>query len=475
MLFSSMIFLWMFLPIMVIGCNLMEKKYKNIFLLIGSLIFYAWGEPKYILLMILCIIINYVFGLFIGSERKLSNRKILLALSVVSNLGILTYFKYFNFIASNLNMLFGKNTVGLREIALPVGISFYTFQALSYVIDVYRSKNNFGEVKSQKNIFDLALYVSFFPQLIAGPIVKYHDVNKQIEDRSADTVRIAYGIKRLILGLSKKILISNVMAGVADEVFMLSIHDMTTPVAWLGIICYSLQIYFDFSGYSDMAIGLGEMFGFTFMENFNYPYIAKSIQEFWKKWHISLSTWFKEYLYIPLGGNRQGELRTYVNLVIVFFVTGLWHGASWNFIIWGLFHGLLLVIEKKFLGEILRKNKFKIINHIYTIMGIMIGWVFFRTEDIRYALEYISKMFVASNLKSIYTVELFVNMEIMITLIAGILLCGTVQTIFPKVKNMLYERNKVNKGEVIILVILLVYSIISVASGTYNPFIYFRF
>lgn len=475
MVFSSMIFLWFFLPITLLIYNVIDKRYKNIFLLLASLLFYAWGEPKYCILMLLSIFINYTFGLLIYNEDSKNKRKFLLILSVIINLCILAYYKYFNFIANNFNLMFGKNIIPVREIILPVGISFYTFQALSYVVDIYRSKNNDGLLKAQSNINKLALYISLFPQLIAGPIVKYHDIQAQIDERQASIERVAYGIKRFILGLGKKVLIANTLAAVADDIFALQANDLTTSVAWLGILCYSLQIYFDFSGYSDMAIGLGEMFGFTFMENFNYPYISRSIKEFWRRWHISLSTWFKEYLYIPLGGNRKGKKRTYLNLICVFFMTGLWHGASWNFIAWGLFHGIFLVIERLWLGDLLKKNKFKALNHIYTILIVMIGWVFFRAEDMKYALIYIYKLFIPTKIESLYNAKMFINREIMIVLVLAILLSGVLQAIFPKFKELLYERNGIKILYALVLSIIFFACIVSVASSTYNPFIYFRF
>lgn len=474
MLFSSMIFLWVFLPITLILHTLIDKKYKNKFLLLASLIFYAWGEPKYILLMILSICINYVYGIFIDKEDFNNKRKVLLWQCIILNLGLLAYFKYFNFIIDNINNILSLN-ISAKFIALPIGISFYTFQSLSYVVDVYRGKNGKGNVKAQKNIFDLALYVALFPQLIAGPIVKYHDIERQIENRTSDICDISYGVKRFIYGLSKKVIISNTMAMVADEIFALPISYIGTSLAWLGIICYTLQIYFDFSGYSDMAIGIGKMIGFTFMENFNYPYISRSIQEFWTRWHISLSTWFKEYLYIPLGGNRKGKYKTYRNLIVVFFATGLWHGASWNFIVWGLFNGFFIVMERMFLGKLLDKNKFKIINHIYTVIIFVIGWTFFRAENLTYGLEYVGKLFVYSKNNPTNNLWMFLNTEVIVVIILGALLSGPLQYIFPKFKYILHKKDSITWIEIIYLILLLSIVIIYLASGVYNPFIYFRF
>lgn len=475
MVFSSMVFLWIFLPLVFIIYKFADKKVKNYILLLASLIFYSWGEPRYIILMIISIIINYIFGLFIGYEESIKRRKILLVLGVLLNLFTLTYFKYFNFIITTTNIILGKGVFELKNIILPVGISFYTFQALSYLVDIYRSKNESGKVKAQRNVLNLALYISFFPQLIAGPIVKYYDIEQQIYSREENLIRTSYGIKRFILGMSKKVLISNTLAMVADKIFDIPVEDLGTAISWLAIVCYTLQIYYDFSGYSDMAIGLGEIFGFTFMENFNYPYVSKSIQEFWRRWHISLSTWFKEYLYIPLGGNRKGKVRTYINLLIVFFVTGLWHGASFNFIVWGLLHGFFMIIERLFLGEVLKNNKFKILNHIYVLLVVMIAWVFFRVETFRDALIFIKAMIIPTASSKIYNISLFINIQVIIILLLGIIFCGVIQSLLPKFKERLYIRNEIKFYEIVITTILLILSIISIIIGTYNPFIYFRF
>ncbi|WP_258019540.1 MBOAT family O-acyltransferase [Brachyspira hampsonii] len=391
MLFSSMIFLWLFLPVVFILYYIIDKRFRNVLLLIASIIFYAWGGVSYTLIMFSSIIINYLFALLINKVIEESNKfkkKVYLALCVIVNLSILGYFKYTDFAISIINSISGKEVISLKNIVLTIGISFYTFQALSYVIDVYREHN-----KAQKNIINLALYISFFPQLIAGPIVKYHDIDSQITNRTESLENISYGIKRFIYGLSKKVILANMFALSCYEILKQPIGDIGTILVWLAAILYTLQIYYDFSGYSDMAIGLGHMFGFKFLENFNYPYISKSVQEFWRRWHISLSTWFKEYLYIPLGGNRKGKYFTYLNLLIVFFATGLWHGASFNFILWSLWHGLFLVIERIFLGSLLDKNKLKFINHIYVILVFVLGWVLFRANDLSHALDLYKLMF----------------------------------------------------------------------------------
>lgn len=470
MLFSSMIFLWLFLPLVFCSYYLIDNRFKNILLLISSIIFYAWGGVSYSLIMLSSIIINYIFALLIDKaieDNNLKNKKIYLALCIIINLSILGYFKYTNFIISIINSLSQNKIIELTNIVLPIGISFYTFQALSYVIDVYRGHN-----KAQKNIFNLALYISFFPQLIAGPIVKYHDIENQILNRNESLENIFYGIKRFIYGLSKKVILANMFALSCDEILKQPTDELGTALVWCASVLYTLQIYYDFSGYSDMAIGLGKMFGFNFLENFNYPYISKSIKEFWRRWHISLSTWFKEYLYIPLGGNRKRKLFTYINLLIVFFATGLWHGASYNFILWGLFHGFFLVIERIFLGKLLEKNKLKFINHIYVIFVFVIGWVLFRANDLKHAFELYKLMF--SYKESIYTVRYFFYPQTFVCFIFGILFSGLFQSIFPKVREATFS-SKVYILESVIQFILLFICIMYLVNGTYNPFIYFRF
>ena len=475
MVFSSMIFLWGFLPLILITYYFIDKKYKNLVLLISSLLFYSFGEPNYIFLMILSVVINYIFGILVDRARDIGKRKLYLILAILSNLLILGYFKYFNFLRDVIYNLLNLNSIEIKEIALPIGISFYTFQALSYVVDVYRGKNEENGTKVQKNIFDLALYISFFPQLIAGPIVKYYDIEKQLKNREENITRVAYGIKRFIFGLSKKVLISNVLASTADKIFVLPIDGVGTSLAWLGLICYTIQIYYDFSGYSDMAIGLGEIFGFRFMENFNYPYISKSIREFWRRWHISLSTWFREYLYIPLGGNRKGNIRTYINLLIVFFATGLWHGASFNFIIWGMIHGFFIVIERMFLGKYLAKRGLAIVSSIYTMFVVMVAWVFFRIETFNGAISYLKVLFKYRVGSRVNNINIYLNNEVILTIIIGILFCGIIQNIFKKLKNDIFLEDEIKTYQIVILVILLSLCILSMVSGTYNPFIYFRF
>ena len=464
MLFSSMTFVFMFLPIVCALYLLSNKRFHNPILLAASILFYAWGEPKYLAIMLLTILINYAGA--IAVEKFDKYKKLWLILTIIVDLGLLIYFKYFNFIIDNINNLFHAHISAL-DVIMPIGISFYTFQALSYVIDVFR-----GDCKAQKDVYKLALYICLFPQLIAGPIVKYHDVAEQIEDREVNFDKVNLGVKRFIIGLAKKMLIANTLGAIADKIFTQPADTFTPLVAWLGGISYTLQLYYDFSGYSDMAIGLGLIFGFHFMENFNYPYISKSITEFWRRWHISLSTWFKQYLYIPLGGNRISKNRTYINLGIVFLLTGIWHGASWNFVFWGLWNGFFIILEKMtgWHNET-DKLSIKILKHLYTIFVFVLGWVMFRADNMTYAWTYLKNMFGLVPVhdityKMIYYVD---NVEI-ITLFIGIL-CA-----MPIFKNMVYVENKAVKLAVNIwLLVLFILSAASIAASTYNPFIYFRF
>ena len=468
MLFSSIVFLFYFLPIVLLAYFVVPKKAKNIVLLIASIFFYSWGEPVYVFLMIFSAIFNYFMAIDIGRAKvHQSSGKSTLIFTVVVNLFILSFFKYYGFLMDTVNGILGTD-IKYTALALPIGISFYTFQALSYVVDVYR-----GTIQAQKNIFHLALYISFFPQLIAGPIVKYHDVCEQIGNRQCTAEGMAYGIKRFSYGLAKKMLFANTFAATVDWMMEKPLAQLGTVNAWMLAVLYTLQIYFDFSGYSDMAIGLGKMFGFDFMENFNYPYISTSIREFWRRWHISLSTWFREYLYIPLGGNRKGQVRTYINLLIVFFATGLWHGAGATFIIWGLYHGLFLVVERMGLGKLLEKNCFRGLNHIYTALVVVVGWVFFRADTLADAKVILHQMFTWEN--GIYPASLFVNRKVIFLAVLGVLLSGIVQSICPKLREHLYEKEVTKTVDIVIMAVLLFLCTMYLVSSTYNPFIYFRF
>ncbi|MEQ8924972.1 MAG: MBOAT family O-acyltransferase [Fulvivirga sp.] len=397
------------------------------------------------------------------------NRVLALIIALVFNLGLLIVFKYSNFIADNINYISGFELLNLPTILLPIGISFFTFQALSYIIDVYRN-----QVSPQKNFFDLALYISLFPQLIAGPIVRYHDINDQLKQRSITLAKFESGVQRFIIGFVKKILIADNMAYIADTVFNYGNTELDTALAWIGILAYTFQIYFDFSGYSDMAIGLGRMLGFEFLENFNYPYIAKSVKEFWRRWHISLSTWFRDYLYIPLGGNRSGITRTYINLIIVFLLTGIWHGAKWNFVVWGMYHGLFLIIER-----VLKPKKIlPVFSHAYLLIVVVVGWVFFRADTLAHAINYLEKLFIPStSLEFPNNVKYLINKEVVIISVLAVILSTPV-------KNKLQDLIQMNSGKwgpilktsyYSLLIALFLISISYMAADTYSPFIYFRF
>lgn len=391
-------------------------------------------------------------------------------IGVIFNLILLGIFKYTNFFVQNINgILPADKAMNFEKIILPIGISFFTFQSISYLVDLYR-----GEVKVQKNIIKLSLYISLFPQLVAGPIVRYYDIAKDLTNRNHTLELFKSGVIRFVIGLSKKLLIANVMARLADEIMILPANELDAFTAWIGIIAYTLQIYFDFSGYSDMAIGLGRMFGFKFLENFNFPYISSSIQEFWRRWHISLSTWFRDYLYIPLGGNRLGVSRTYLNLGIVFFLTGLWHGASWSFVVWGLFHGTFLIIERLGFNQVLSKNK--VLGHIYTLLVVMIAWVIFRIENIGDAIAYIQLMFTGNsnvNLNFMPTYEqwLFMGVGLFFSF-NGVKLLKQFSY-----KYLQFETHPVTSELVktTVIMFLFLYCIMALSSNAYNPFIYFRF
>ena len=467
MVFSSPVFLFIFLTAVYILYRIIPSiRLKNTILLLFSLLFYTYGESKAIVLMIISIIMNYVFGLTMKKENKY--RKISLTLSIIFNLTMLGIFKYAGFGAEMLNRLPFLN-ISIPNIALPIGISFYTFQAMSYVIDAYKSSDYI-----QRNFFKLALYITFFPQLVAGPIVKYYDFADHIDHRTTTPQMTAEGINRFITGLSKKLLIANTMAYAADYVYGLDTDNLSVPLAWLGALSYLFQIYFDFSGYSDMAIGLGAMFGFTFKENFNYPYISQSMQEFWRRWHISVSTWFKEYLYIPLGGNRKGKVRTAVNKMIVFFCTGLWHGASLNFIVWGLINGVFLMIESY---KIINTEKWlKPFRHFYAVFVTTLAFVFFRADNLTIACKYIGHMFVPSgdSTQTAMFIQQLTPLYLIVLVFAVIFSMPVMEKLKVSAKSeksaAVYEY-----GTYGISMVLLGLCILSLSSASYNPFIYFRF
>ena len=463
MVFSSMVFMCIFLPVVfILHCILPGIRLKNALLLLASVLFYAYGEPVYIILLFVSTLLNYFCACLIESSKY---KKVILTLAVICNLGILIVFKYTDFILGTVNTLTGLH-LPLPQIRMPIGISFFTFQAMSYVIDVYR-----GTTKAQKNYAKVLLYISFFPQLIAGPIVKYHDIAQEIDNRTQSLEGVSLGIRRFSAGLCKKVLISNTMGLVADQLFGASAGNINAAGAWLGAISYMLQIYFDFSGYSDMAIGLGWMFGFHFKENFNYPYISGSIREFGRRWHISLSGWFLEYLYIPLGGNRKGKFRTVVNKMIVFLCTGIWHGAAVNFLFWGIYHGCFLMLEE-YVPWIGRKgSKLKaVFQHIYALLVVCIGFVFFRADTMSQGLFWIKEMFTGFtwNAAAMSFAVQQITPVFLVTLAGALIACC------PVIKTVNNKKWYAPFAYVCSLLGLVV-CMLSLASGTYNPFIYFRF
>jgi len=466
MLFSSIPFLYYFLAAVIILYFLVPAKLKNLVLLFTSLFFYAWGEIRLVILMLCVICLGYIFGLLVSGSKEQKTKKLWLGLSVVSMLSILGYYKYADFFVTNVNAVTGLN-IPLLRIALPIGISFYTFQVMSYVVDVYREA-----AKVQYNPFTLATYVSMFPQLIAGPIVRYADVAEQLEHRTHTLDKTAYGIRRFILGLSKKILIANAL-GELCEIFKAS-GDKAVLFYWLYAIAFTLHIYYDFSGYSAMAIGLGKIFGFDLLENFNYPYISKSITEFWRRWHMSLGTWFRDYLYIPLGGNRVSKPRWFFNILVVWFSTGFWHGASWNFIVWGLYFAVILILEKQFLLPVLKKTgRFQ---HIYVLLLIIISFVIFNAADMGEAMKYISCMFGGGGIPLLSAETGYYFRSNMIILFISVI--GAT----PVIKNIAKRLEQSKNGTVIIgilepivLIMLLLLCTAYLVDGSFNPFLYFRF
>ncbi len=468
----------MFLPLTLLIYYLVPGRFitaKNTVLLIASLVFYGWGEPKYILVMLVSIVINYVLAIAIGKMKESKNEhgaRLMLILDVIVNLGLLGFFKYTDFIIDTVNSLTGAG-LGLLGIALPIGISFYTFQTMSYVIDVFR-----GKVPSQKNIITLAAYITLFPQLIAGPIVRYSDVELQLMNRTSDPLRIATGIRRFVRGFAKKILIANQVAVIWDEIYGLleSGESIGPGLAWIGAIAFTFQIYFDFSGYSDMAIGLGKLLGFDYLENFDYPYVSQTITEFWRRWHISLSSWFKEYVYIPLGGNRKGLARQLVNIAIVWALTGLWHGASWNFVLWGVYYGILLIIEKLFLLKVLERlpEKLRFIRHIYALFFVVIGWVIFNITDFSLLGQYLGCMFGAGGAHS-EQVLYYLSSRAPLLILAAVASTPLISKAFWKLSDQVRFHTMRDMAETFVLLILFLLSIAFLVSGSYNPFLYFRF
>lgn len=464
MLFSSLTFLYQFLPLVLLLYFIVPFRYKNFLLLLASLLFYGWSEPIYILLMLLSILVGFISGIAIEKAKSEKQAKIILILAVVFDLGMLGLFKYTDFFLSNINQI-THSSFKLLNIALPVGISFYTFQILSYTVDVYRK-----DVPAQKNFISLATYITLFPQLIAGPIVRYKDVEKQLKKRNHDINSVSLGLRRFIIGLSKKILIANQL-GEFCSLFQTS-QEKTFLFYWLYAIAYMFQIYFDFSGYSDMAIGLGKIFGFDFIENFNYPYISRSITEFWRRWHISLGSWFRDYVYIPLGGNRVSKLRNYFNILVVWMLTGFWHGASWNFILWGLYFAILLVIEKKYLLPILKQHP--ILSHVYVLFFVLISFVIFNATDLSSAASVIQGMFNFNFNISFAETIYYLRSYLVLFLFACIASTPILKIAYQRLEN---SRLAVllNIIEPICLIILLLICTAYLVDGSFNPFLYFRF
>ena len=493
MVFSSVIFVFLFLPAVIFLYFLIPKKFlgvRNVILLLFSLAFYFYGEPKYIFLMVFSIMCDYIFGCYVSKYVEAGNKKIarrFVMASVIINLVILGFFKYYDFFAVNLSLIPGLAFLKPLKLSLPIGISFYTFQTMSYTIDIYR-----GDAKMQKNITSFGAYVAMFPQLVAGPIVRYGTIANELTSRKVTAEDFSEGAIRFIYGLAKKLIIANAMGKIADDIFSLSGSQLTGKIAWLGAIAYSFQIFFDFSGYSDMAIGLGRIFGFRFLENFNFPYICKTITDFWRRWHISLSTWFRDYVYIPLGGNRVSLLRNLFNIFIVWLLTGFWHGAAWNFIVWGLYFAVILIFEKTFLLKFLDKHKknivLKILSHIYALVLVVVGWVIFRSEDLPYALGFMGKMFSPASLfaQSDFDNQVkYYLIEYLPEWILAVIFSIPVGGLLLKLKEKYTEKSKNNiktATETAFYAVRLVYvfavfglSVVYLVSSSFNPFIYFRF
>lgn len=477
MLFSSMIFLWLFLPFVLAVNLLLPVRLSNVFLLVMSLIFYGWGEQEYIWLLLLSLAVNYAGAAGMEwlrggrGERPRGGLKspdfLLLIVLVAVNLGFLGYFKYFDFVAGLINKAAGSTAVTPKNLLLPVGISFYTFQMISYIVDVYR-----GNVRAEKNLLNLGLYMAFFPKMIQGPIERFQGMGESIRSRHVTPELFACGARRFICGLAKKVILANQFAGVVDKVLANPMDQISGGLAWYVGILYTLQIYFDFSGYSDMAVGLGKMLGFELTENFNYPYLARSVGEFWRRWHISLSGWFRDYLYIPLGGSRKGNLATCRNLLIVFLCTGFWHGAGLSFIVWGLYYGCLQVAERLFLKRRLERLP-AAVSYAYMFFVTVAGWTMFRADSLTRGLILLKQMVLLR--PGIYDTAMYMSHKTSVYMVIGIALCGPLQALLPRFKRHMQEGGSIYLSECLGLILLFAYSITIAAGSTYNPFIYFRF
>ena len=468
MVFSSLIFIFIFLPLVLVSYYIAPRRLRNTVILLASLLFYAWGEPTYIILIIISILINYLGALLIRVHIKNKDKsKFIFITLLLIDISILFFFKYYGFAIECLGSIIGLD-LKVKSISLPLGISFYTFQQISYIADIYMQK-----VKPERNLIDFATYITMFPQLIAGPIVKYDDIHKQLANRKESINKFGEGVQRFIIGLGKKVILANNIGVIWTQVKEVNLNDLSVVLSWIGIIAFTLQIYFDFSGYSDMAIGLAKMFGFDFLENFDYPYISKSITEFWRRWHMSLGGWFREYIYIPLGGNKKGTLIQVRNLFIVWFTTGLWHGASTNFVVWGLYFGVILFIEKIYLKDLLKKIP-SIFSHIYTLIIVMIGWVIFDMNTLTDSGHYIKIMFGFGNNIFIDNLAKYILTNNFIILLIG-LICSTklIKIYMNKIKST-FRENDVFLITAINLLILII-STAYLVGASYNPFLYFRF
>lgn len=470
MVFSSLVFLFVFLPLTLLLYFSVPRRLRNTILLIVSLIFYAWGEPIYIILMLFSTVTDFVHGLLVERYRNQPKKAKLVVLSSITiNLGLLVFFKYSTFLLTNINLLFHTNFY-IPQMSLPIGISFYTFQTMSYTIDVFRQ-----EAKAKKNMIDLGAYVTMFPQLIAGPIVRYQTIANQLDHRVESEDLFAKGIWRFTIGLGKKVLLANNIGLLWNQIQLTEMSDLSILMAWLGLVTFGFQIYFDFSGYSDMAIGLGYLFGFELLENFNYPYISQSITEFWRRWHISLGSWFRDYVYIPLGGNRKGKKRMYLNLFIVWMLTGLWHGASWNFVLWGLYFGILIIIEKAFLLFWLSRAP-RWMRHVYTIILLLIGWGLFAFEDFHQLINYFTVLFGLRNATWVNQETLYyLSQNIILFVLLTIASTPMIRLIGQKLFNSPY--GSVIKAFIVpmICLLILIASTAYLVDSSYNPFLYFRF
>jgi alginate O-acetyltransferase complex protein AlgI len=502
MLFSSVIFLFFFLPCAWAAYYLSWKGSRNFILLLASLVFYVWGEREYVFVLLLSILINYLIGISfcfldqlpgketpefdsassISAVNTLRARKFILIIGITLNLALLGFYKYVNFLVSNLDISltwFDFGSIAIGRISAPIGISFFTFHALSYLIDTYQSQGT-----PQRNPLRLALYLAVFPKILAGPIIEYCQAENQLADRRVTAETFLMGIRRFIIGLGKKVLIANPLAAVADKVFAIPAGELGFDVAWLGIICFTLQIYFDFSGYTDMAIGLGKTFGFEFPENFNYPYISQSVQEFWRRWHITLSSWFRDYLYIPLGGNRCSPAKHYRNLIVVFLLCGFWHGASWNFIVWGLWYGVFLILETLECGRLLR-TAWRPLRHFYALAVIVIGWVLFRADSLFHALQYLKAMSGLGTAGSgQYYIEQYLDNEVLLMMLIGGIAALPLSAVLERLPKGFVGRSDLLSRpvaygvpliQITILGVLFLLSCMTVAGGTHSPFIYFKF